>query len=248
LTAPKARPTKNPMMQLKSRDFQLSRILWMSLLLGASGTRGGQGYTFDVRDYGAKGDGTTLDTAAINQAMNACTEAGGGQVLLPPGRYLSGTVHLRSHVTLFLAAGARLLGTTNLAQYQQPSVPSYMPEARRGKWHRGLLVGEEVEDVTICGQGVLDGRKVFDPAGEEHMRGPHTLVFANCRRFTVRDISIVDSANYAIFFQASDDVDIRNVKISGGWDGVHFRGAPQRWCRNVNILGCQLYTGDDAIA
>jgi hypothetical protein len=238
------------MTDLSPRQRQLIRVAWLSLTLAAAGLQAAEGprATFNVRDYGAKGDGTTPDTAAINQAMFACAEAGGGQVLLPPGRYLSGTVHLRSHVTLFLAAGATLLGTTNLAEYQQPNVPAYMPEARWGKWHRGLLVGEGVEDVTICGPGLLDGRKVFDPTGEEHMRGPHTLVFVNCRRFTVRDLSIVDSANYAIFFQVSDDVEIRNLKITGGWDGVHFRGAPNRWCRNVNIVGCQFYTGDDAIA
>jgi polygalacturonase len=58
----------------------------------------------------------------------------------------------------------------------------------------------------------------------------------------------VDAANYAIFFPASDNVEVRNVSITGGWDGVHFRGAPERWCRNVNILNCRFYTGDDSIA
>ena len=180
--------------------------------------------------------------------MKACATAGGGQVLAPPGRYLSGTIHLRSHVSLFLSAGAVLAGTTNLSDYQAPSVPSYMPEARWGKWHRGLLVGDSVEDVTIAGDGVIDGNRVFDPTGEEHMRGPHTIVFANCRGFTIRDISIVDAANYAVFFQVSDDVRIQNVRITGGWDGVHFRGAPGRWCHDVSIIGCQFYTGDDSIA
>ncbi len=205
-------------------------------------------HAFSVRDYGATGNGATLDTTAINQALEACAKGGGGQVLLPPGRYLSGTVHLRSHVTLFLDAGATLIGTTNLAQYQQPAVPSFMPEAKWGKWHRALILGENVEDVAIGGPGVIDGNKVFDPTGEEHMRGPHTIAFVNCRRFTIRDLSIVDAANYAIYFQLSDDVDIRNVKISGGWDGVHFRGAPHQWCRNVAIINCQFYTGDDSIA
>ena len=66
------------------------------------------------------------------------------------------------------------------------------------------------------------------------MRGPHTFVFVNCRNVTVRDVSFVDSANYAIFFQISDHVDIRNVKFTGGWDGVHFRGAP-----GASVPGCQ---------
>jgi len=205
-------------------------------------------HLFNVREYGALGDGHTLDTAAINQALEACEKTGGGQVLFPPGRYLSGTVHLRSHVTLFLDAGATLLGTTNLAHYAQPTPPDFMPEARWGKWHRALILGENLEDVTITGQGVIDGNKVFDPTGEERMRGPHTIVFVNCRRFTLREVCIRDSANYAVFFQVSDQVEVRNVKFVGGWDGVHFRGAPGHDCRDVNIVGCQFYTGDDAIA
>ncbi len=203
---------------------------------------------FNVRDHGAVGDGKTPDTVAINRAIDACAKAGGGQVLFSPGRYLSGTVHLQSHVAVFFDAGATLIGTTNLTDYQQPTPPDFMPEAKWGKWHRGLIVGENLEDVTSAGQGVIDGNKVFDPTGEERMRGPHTIVFVNCRGFTIRDVSIVDSANYAIFFQVSDQVDVRNVKFTGGWDGVHFRGAPGHDCHDVNIIGCQFYTGDDAIA
>jgi len=203
---------------------------------------------FSIRDYGAVGDGKTLDTKAIHKAIEACAGAGGGQVLFPPGRYLSGTVNFKSGVTLFLEAGARLVGTTDLDQYQHPTPPAFMPEARWGKWHRALILADGLEDITIAGGGVIDGNKVFDPTGEERMRGPHTFVFINCRNVTVRDVSFVDSANYAIFFQISDQVEVRNVKITGGWDGVHFRGAPERPCRDVSIVGCQFFTGDDAIA
>ncbi len=226
--------------------------------LGVSMTDGGEGaaatdalapnHTFSVVEYGARADGASLDTAAINRTVEACALAGGGQVLFPAGRYLSGTIHLRSRVNLFLAAGAMLIGSTNLADYQQPIVPAFLPEAKYGKWHRALVVGENAEDVTLGGPGVINGNKVFDPTGEEHMRGPHTISFINCRRFGIRDLSILDSANYAIFFQLSDDIDVRNIKVTGGWDGVHFRGATNRWCRNVNIVNCQFYTGDDSIA
>ncbi len=179
-----------------NRSFLLLASCLGALLAGAalgaeaagSPGSGAARRTFDICDYGARGDGATLDTGAINQAIGACAEAGGGQVLFPPGRYLSGTVHLRSHVTLFFCAGATLSGTTNLALYQRPEVPPFMPEARWGNWHRGLLVGQDAEDITIAGQGVIDGGKVFDPAGEEHMRGPHTITFVNCRRFTLRDV------------------------------------------------------------
>jgi len=208
----------------------------------------GTSAVFNIRNYGAVGDGKTLDTPAINKAIEACIAAGGGQVLLPPGKYLSGTVHLKSHVTLFLEAGATLIGTTDLDQYQYPKIPEFMPEAKWGKWHRALILGDGLEDIAIVGQGIIDGNKVFDPTGEERMRGPHTFLFVNCRKVTVRDVSFVDSANYAILFHVSSQVEVRNVKFTGGWDGVHFRGAPNHPCRDVSIIGCQFFTGDDSIA
>lgn len=203
---------------------------------------------YNVREFGATGDGATLDTDAINKAIAKCSADGGGQVRFPPGRYLTGTLRLMSRAHLVLETGARIVGTTNLNMYAEPKVPSFMPEARWGKWHRALILGENLEDVSISGPGTIDGNRVFDPTGEERMRGPHTIVFVNCRRFTLRDLTIIDSANYAVFFQVSDDVEIRNVKFIGGWDGVHFRGSPQRWCKNVSITDCQFFTGDDSIA
>lgn len=223
-------------------------ILTMALLADIPDAVAGETGVFDVRDFGAVGDGKILDTAAINKAIAACAQAGGGQVRLRPGRYLSATVHLKSHVTLYLEAGARLIGVKDPNLYQQPAVPSFMPEAKWGKWHRALILAEGAEDIEIAGPGIIDGNKVFDPTGEEKMRGPHTFVFINCRNVAIRDVSFVDSANYAIFFQVSEHVDIRNVKFTGGWDGVHFRGAPQHPCKDVSIIGCRFYTGDDSIA
>ncbi len=228
---------------MNSLNLMVRWWLGLALLMPALGAD-----SFDIRNFGAKGDGYTLDTAAIQKALDACATNGAGQVHFPPGRYLSGTIQLRSGVTLQLDAGARLVGTTNLADYAQPTTPEFMPEAKWGKWHRGLIVGDKVEGVTITGPGTIDGNKVFDPTGEEQMRGPHGIALVGCRRFTLRDVTIVDAANYAVYAEVSDDLEFRNVTIIGGWDGVHWRGAPERWCRNVKIIGCQFYTGDDAIA
>ena len=204
---------------------------------------------FDVRDYGAAGDGRTLDSLALNQAIQACAAAGGGQVLFPPGAYLSGSLHLRNGVTLLLEAGATLVGSTNLADYERFAPPADTPEGRfRPAWHRALILGDGLQDTAVIGPGIINGNKVFDPQGEERMRGPHTILLGNGRHLTLRDITIIDSANYAVLLENCQQVEVRNVKITGGWDGVHFRGWPGRACRDVTIVGCQFYTGDDSIA
>ena len=206
------------------------------------------GGVFKVRDYGAAGDGKKVDTVAINKAVKACADAGGGQVRFGPGKYISGTVHLKDNVTLFLEAGATLVGTTKLDDYQYFTPPANTPEARFGKWHSALILGVGVKNVNIVGPGVIDGNKVFNPRGEEKMRGPHTIILGNSRNVTISNITIKDSANYAVMIEFSEQVDIRRVKVTGGWDGVHFRGWIDKPCRDINIIDCQFYTGDDSIA
>jgi hypothetical protein len=80
------------------------------------------------------------------------------------------------------------------------------------------------------------------------MRGPHTILLGDSRNVAIRDVDIVDSANYAIFIEFSSQVEVHRVKVTGGWDGVHFRGWSDRPCRDLSIVGCQLFTGDDSIA
>lgn len=205
--------------------------------------------TVDIRRFGAKGDGRTLDAAAVNRAVEACAKAGGGQVRFPAGQYLTATIHLRSHVHLWLEAGATIIGASDPEQYSSYSPPREAPESKFGsRWHRALIIGDSVEDVSIEGPGTIDGNRVFDPKGEERMRGPHTILLGSSKDITIRGVSIRDSANYAILMEGCDDVQVRGVRITGGWDGVHFRGWPGRPCRRVSITGCQMFTGDDSIA
>ena len=203
---------------------------------------------FNVRDFGAVGDGSTLDTDAINRAVEACSAGGGGRVLLPKGHYLSGTVHLRSKVELFLAEGAVLMGTTNLDLYQTLAATNASPELPVSRWHRALVLGQGAHDISIAGQGVIDGQHVFDPRGEERMRGPHTIILGSCSNVVLRDVLMTNAGNYALLFFFTDAVTVTNATFAAGWDGVHFRGSPRRWCHDVLITGCRFYTGDDSIA
>lgn len=200
--------------------------------------------TFNVRELGAKADGASDDTDAIQRAIDACGDAGGGRVLFPEGRYLSGSLRLHSGVEIHLEAGARLVGTKDLDAYQGFESGDW----GKSRWHRGLIVGERLKNIAITGEGVIDGNQVFDPKGEEKMRGPHTILLSDCHDVTLEGVTIRDSANYAFFFYASTMVRVSNATFEGGWDGVHFRGSMERWNRDVRITGCRFYTGDDSIA
>jgi hypothetical protein len=202
---------------------------------------------FDVRDFGACGDGKTLDTTALNAAVAACAKSPGGRVFFPPGIYLTGTVRLRSNVTLDIDPGAQIVGTSQLDRYENFTPPSdaLLPEPR---WHRAVLLGEGVHDVHLTGRGTISGGNVTDPRGEENVRGPHAVLFANSRNVSVSDVTLRDAGNYALFFEFTDHVDVRRVTITGGYDGVHLRGWIGRPCRDVRVADCEFYTGDDCVA
>jgi hypothetical protein len=203
---------------------------------------------FPVTKFGAVADDTVPDTGAIQAAIDACGAAGGGRVLFPIGTCLSGTIRLRSGVELHFPEGARLKGVKDLGAYAGFLAAEGTPKLLQSRWHRGLLVGENLRDIAFTGQGVIDGNQVFDPQGEEKMRGPHTVLLGHCRGVTLRDVTIRDSANYAFLFFHSQQVRVENAVFEGGWDGVHFRGSPEAWNRDVRITGCRFFTGDDSIA
>jgi len=215
-------------------------LLWISI--AANSVNAAAPPTFDVRDYGAVGDGKSLDTIALNKTIDACAAAGGGVVRVPPGKYLTGTVHLKSNITLLLDAGAELIGTRDLDQYQNFTPPRDTPLVGGSlRFHRAMILGDGVQNVTITGRGVINGNNVFDKLGEEGVRGPHAVLFGNCTNITVRDISIRDAGNYAIFMEFTSHVEVRGVKITGGYDGVHFRGWKDNPCRDVRITDCVLH-------
>ena len=194
-----------------------------------------QAPVFDVRKHGASGNGATLDTAAINKAVDACHASGGGTVYFPAGTYLTGTIHLKSNVSLLLDAGAVIRGSKDLAHYQTG--------IEGQAWYQALILAKGVENVAITGHGTIDGDKVFNPNGEERMRGPHAALFVDCRNVTVRDISFKDAANYALILRSSEGVNIDGMTARGGWDGINLHDV-----KNATISNCRLFTGDDCLA
>jgi len=190
---------------------------------------------FDVRHYGARGNGTNLETAGFEKAINAASSAGGGTVFVPAGAYLTGTVRLRDNITLWLDGGATLVGTKDVSQYQSSKGTE--------EWYKALILATGAHNVALVGSGTVDGNHVFNPKGEEHIRGPHAILFENCTRVTVRDIQVKDAGNYAVILRSVDGIDINGIVVHGGWDGINMHDA-----RNATISNCRLFTGDDSLA
>lgn len=210
---------------------------------------------FDIRKYGAKGDGRTMCTEAINKAVSDCSESGGGVVLVPKGRFVTGTVVLKDNVDLHLDKGAVLEASMNLDDYQ-----SFVPKgdisyydsgdgsqnannSKDLRWNRALVLGSGIQNVRISGDGEIDGKHLYDPLGEEKMRGPHTVIIGQSRNFTMEGVTVNNAANYAFMAYDISNCVFSNLSINQGWDGIHIRGG-----RNIIIRNCSFQTGDDAIA
>jgi hypothetical protein len=195
---------------------------------------------YSVKDFGAAGDGKTLDTQAINRTVEAATAAGGGTVLFPPGVYLTGTVHLKSNITLCIGPGARILGSKNLGDYEDVLDPQ---RKNADQWHSALLEGHDLRNIAITGRGTIDGNKVFNPQGAENMRGPHAIFLNKCEGVLLQDIFIQDASNFAQLMDGCSSAFVRGVTVTGGWDGLHLLN-----CKDIIVTDCRFQTGDDCIA
>ena len=215
---------------------------------------------FDVRSHGATGDGRTRDTGAIQKAIDLCAESGGGTVLLPPGVYLSGTLHLKSNVALHVEAGATLLASPDPADYDTSrNLPGDVGYAIEKVSNAHFIHAVDVENIAITGRGTIDGngRAFFGPAPEGTRRPifsipgwrPGQLIaLSRCRDVLVRDVTIVDSPYWTIWpFGCErvrvDGITVRNDRRNPNGDGIN-----PDCCRDVRISNCRFETGDDCIA
>jgi hypothetical protein len=205
---------------------------------------------YNIKDYGAVGDGKTLNTEAINNAIIACSNSGGGTVLVPAGRYVSGTVLLKSNVNLTLENDATIIGATDLKLYKSytltgkdPDHPINITVRDSMVWCRALVLLDNVSNVTITGNGTIDGSGLIDKQGEEGRRGPHGIFIGDSRNINISNIRVTRAGNYNIICLYVEDVKFINLTIAEGYDGIHIRNG-----KNILIENCKFYTRDDAIA
>lgn len=192
---------------------------------------------FEVRAFGAKGNGSANDTGAIQRAIDAAAKVG-GIVVFSGGTYLSGTLRLRSRVQLELGPGAVLLGSANDADYAPQEKLPYQTysDSETSDFANALLAGDGLEQVSIVGVGVID-------ANRTKRFGPKPIALRRCHQVQVRGITIRNSPNYCISLGGCDDVQIDGVTIRNAYaDGID----PDA-CRRVHISNCDIESDDDSI-
>jgi polygalacturonase len=238
-----------------------------SFLLVSAISTNTEAQEYRIVDAGAVGDGKTLNTTAVQSTIDRCASAGGGTVVVPPGVFVTGTLRLRTHVTLHLENGAVLKGSDRLEDY------------RLGETLVGLLFTQNEHNVAITGEGTIDGNgdtfmdlstpKKIDSTGSAWTRqkgrfrkvesgmgdGPavpkerpyQMIIFSNCRDVTLRDVHITNSPFWTVHCADCDGVVVSGVRI---WcnllvpnnDGIDFTS-----CSNVQMSDCDIRTGDDCI-
>ena len=211
---------------------------------------------FSITDFGAV-TSDRLQTKAIQSAIDACWQAGGGRVIVPCGIFITGGIRLRSNVELYLESGAILRGSDNHEDYNDfwdDSLEPVRDEDQEGasrstiatsSWCNGLIRVLDAENVSITGEkgSYIDGRNVYNAEGEEKYRGPHAISVWRCKGLTLSGYTIIDSANWAHAIFQSSDILVQNVTVYGGHDGFDVRT-----CDNVLVENCTFHTGDDCIA
>jgi polygalacturonase len=226
---------------------------------------------FNVRQYGATGDGKTIDSPAINRAIDAASSSGGGTVVFPPGTYLCFSIHLKSNVHLRLDAGATILaadspkpgdatgyngGTYDAAESNAPW--ELYQDYGHSHWHNSLLWGEDLHDISITGTGLIYGKGLSfgadgaaaSPRGgypiyiaEQAGVGNKSIALKNCRNVLLRDFSVLKGGHFALLLTGVDNLTIDNLRIDTDRDGIDLD-----CCQNVRVSNCTVNSPwDDGI-
>ena len=217
-------------------------IFLIGLLCAAS-----QAKDYDIVDFGAKSDTTILSTAAIQQAIDQCSAAGGGRVVVPAGMYKTGTLVLKSHVDLHLETGATLFGSTRLEDYR-PMKTDYVSLRTWGETVQ-LIFADRVQHVSISGHGTIDGRgAAFKKLSwnDEGITRPHLLRFIQSQDISIADVTLRNSGCWMQHYLACDRLQIRGIKVFNrnnyNNDGLDLDG-----CHEVVVTNLMADSDDDAI-
>jgi polygalacturonase len=209
---------------------------------------------YDIRMFGAKGDGKALDNPAIDKAIEAAAADGGGTVWIPAGTFRCYSIHLKSNVDLYLAPGSTILAADtsaqgegyDLAESNQPW-ENYQ-DFGHNHWHNSLIWGEGLSGVSILGPGLIWGKGLSrgsgaGPKAEQPGVGNKVIALKSCRNVLLRDFSILHGGHFGVLATGVDNLTVDNLKIDTNRDGIDVD-----CCQNVRILNCSVNSPwDDGI-
>jgi len=227
----------------------------------------GKRLVFNIRSFGAAGNGTNLDSPAINRAIQAASAAGGGTVFVPAGTYLSGSIHLTNNIHLYLDTGAVILGAPQEMNVYDPTEPWTPPAYQDGGhcyFHNSLIWGENLTNVFITGPGMINGGglvrsdKILDETSGYNIwnkpgatrtntapvrLGNKAIALKLCRNVLIRDITIFHGGHFAILVTGCDNLTVDNVTMDTDRDGIDID-----CCRNTMVSNCRINSPrDDAL-
>ena len=199
----------------------------------------------NVVNYGIVGDGVTNNTQKIRELIELAEKNGGGTIYFPPGKFLTGTIELKSDMTLYIDSGAYILGSPDPEDYPmitKESLPGYNREG-----HSGLIKAMNAVNVTITGRGVIDGQGYYwwDNPKNEHR--PRAVQFINCTNILIENISIINSAMWTVHPICCSNVTINCVSIKNPATSPNTDGINPESCRHVHISNCTIDVGDDCL-
>lgn len=193
---------------------------------------------FNVRDFGAVGDGTNKDTIAFQKALDTCAVSGGGEVMVPAGNYLIGSVQMGYKTILRLETNSVIIGSGDTNDYPTIDV------RWEGRWQpgrRALIYAASVDHTGVIGPGRIEGNRAM--AAPQNPRGSVVLEPISCNDVRWEGFTVTQGGNWATHPTYCSDVLIKNVNIIGDRDGIDVDS-----CMNVRIEGCDINTGDDSIS
>ncbi len=215
---------------------------------------------FNVKDFGAVGNGENKDTAAIQTAIDECSEQKGGTVMVPSREYLCGTIWLKSNVNLYLEAGGVIKGSADKSDYNADD--AFIQNnifSRENVSDAHWIIALEVENVSISGFGSIDGSgnsflkdevikgrtSNYHPLKDR--RPAQMIYFCECKNVLVENISLFDSPYWNLFLHGCEDVRIKSLRIHSDWMGHNGDGIDIDSCANVSVSDCIIDTNDDSI-
>ncbi len=197
-----------------------------------------QSIFYNVKDYGAKGDGKTLDVNAINKTIDIAAKAGGGTVYFPAGNYLTGSIHLQNYITLYIDNGATIIAApvtaSNGYDEEEPGPANEYEDAGHRHWHNSLIWGDSIHNIAIIGHGLINGENLYHTQVNGNKQSANKAIgLIRCRNVIIKDISILHGGWFGILATGVDNFTLDNVKFDTNRDGVDVD-----CCHNVRISNC----------